>query len=102
MRVSLNYYINYSEQAVKDFLLKYRAIYNTEPSQFAFQGYDTAYYFINLCNRYGKDWIEYLDSSEKSMLQSTFRFSKLGTGGYVNTGVRRIVYGPNWSVTQIK
>ena len=102
MRVSLSYYTNYENQAVKDFLLKYRAIYNTEPSQFAFQGYDLAYYFINLCHRYGNDWLDRLENSEKTMLQNTFDFTKVGTGGYVNTGVRRITYGPKWTVNQIK
>lgn len=102
MRVSLNYFINYENQEVKDFLLKYRALYNTEPSQFAFQGYDLAYYFLNLLNRYGKEWINYLEGADKAMMQSSFDFSKLGTGGYVNSGVRRIVYGPNWTITQIK
>lgn len=102
MRVSLTYFINYEDQAVKDFLLKYRAIYNTEPSQFAFQGYDIASYFINLCYKYGKDWTQMLEKSNRAMLQSSFRFSKQGTGGYINTGIRRIAYGPNWTISQIK
>ena len=102
MRVSLNYFINYETQEAKDFLLKYRALYNTEPSQFAFQGYDIASFFLNLCNRYGADWLNHLEESDKAMLQSTFDFEKLGTGGHINTGVRRIVYGPKWSITQIK
>lgn len=102
MRVSLTYYINYEDQAVKDFLMKYRAIYNTEPTQFAFQGYDLAIYFINLCSKYGKDWMDMLESSSEAMLQSTFRFSKQETGGYINTGVRRIEYGPKWKINQIR
>ena len=102
MRVSLTYYINYEDQAVKDFLLKYRALYNTEPSQFAFQGYDIAHYFISLCHKYGKDWTDKLEESEKAMLQSTFKYLKQGTGGYINNGVRRITYGPNWTTTQVK
>ena len=102
MRVSLSYFTNYENQAVKDFLLKYRAVYNTEPTQFAFQGYDIAYYFINLCHKYGSDWMDRLENSGQSMLQNTFDFTKVGTGGYLNTGVRRIIYGPNWTVTQIK
>ena len=102
MRVSLTYYINYEDQTVKDFLMKYRAIYNTEPTQFAFQGYDLATYFINLCSKYGKDWIDMLESSSEAMLQSTFRFSKQETGGYINTGVRRIEYGPKWKINQIR
>ena len=102
MHVSLTYYIDYNDTDVKNFLLKYRALYNTEPTQFAFQGYDIAKYFISLCHKYGKDWPEMLEASEKEMLQSTFKCVKQGTGGFINNGVRRIVYGPNWTVTQIK
>lgn len=102
MHVSLTYFINYEDQAVKDFLLKYRALYNTEPTQFAFQGYDIARYFISLCHKYGKRWPEKLEDSETAMLQSTFKLIKNGTGGYVNNGVRRIVYGDGWSVTQTR
>lgn len=102
MHVSLTYYIDYDDTDVKNFLLKYRALYKTEPTQFAFQGYDIAKYFISLCHKYGKDWPEMLEASEKEMLQSTFRCVKQGTGGFVNNGVRRIVYGPNWTVTQTK
>lgn len=102
MHVSLTYYINYEDKAVKDFLLKYRALYNTEPTQFAFQGYDIGRYFISLCQKYGKTWPEKLEANEKAMLQSTFKCMKQGTGGYVNNGVRRIVYGQGWSVDQVK
>lgn len=102
MRVSLTYYINYDDPAVRNFLLKYRALYNTEPSQFAFQGYDIANYFVSMISKYGENWAQYLGEAEKSMLQSTFKCVKQGTGGYINTGVRRIVYGPKWTVTQVK
>ena len=88
---------------MKDFLLKYRALYNAEPSQFAFQGYDIASYFINLCSRYGDRWPEMVDKAPQAMLQSTFRCRKDGEeGGYVNNGIRRIVYGPEWSVYEVR
>lgn len=102
MRVSLAYYINYDDPAVRSFLLKYRALYNTEPSQFAFQGYDIAHYFISLCSKYGKDWVNMIEQSEKPMLQSSFNYTKQGTGGFVNNGIRRIQYGPKWTITQVK
>ena len=102
MHVSLTYYINYEDKGVRDFLLKYRALYNTEPTQFAFQGYDIATYFLTLCHKYGNEWPEMIEASQMEMLQSTFKCVKQGTGGFVNNGVRRIVYGPKWTVTQIK
>lgn len=102
LHVSLAYYIDYDDPRVKDFLLKYRALYQTEPSQFAFQGYDMAAYFIDMCSRYGNRWPARLHRNEKGMLQSTFRFKEVKDGGYVNSGVRRIVYGKDWSVDKIR
>ncbi len=102
MHVSLGYYIDYDDAKVKDFLLKYRALFNTEPTQFAYQGYDLAKYFISHCSKYGNRWLDKLDSGKTPMLQSTFDFVKTPYGGYVNNGVRRIVYGNNWSVEKVR
>ena len=101
--MNTDYYIDYEDQRVKDFLLKYRALFNTEPSQFAFQGYDSASYFINLCNRYGDRWTEMVDNAPQAMLQSTFRCKKIDeNGGYINNGIRRIIYDDGWSVYELK
>lgn len=102
LHVSLSYYIDYDDERVKNFLLRYRALFNTEPSQFAFQGYDIASYFLEMCSKYGNRWPEMLEKEEKNMLQSTFRCEKEGEGGYINYGVRRIVYESGWKVTKIR
>ena len=102
LHVSLGYYIDYSDKKVMDFIMKYRALYNAEPSQFAFQGYDIANYFIRLFSRYGERWPSKIDSEEMSMLQSTFKCSRKEDQGYINTGVRRIVYGNDWSVNKVR
>ena len=98
LHVSLGYYINYDDAKVKEFLLKYRALYNSEPTQFSFQGYDLAKYFIEICSRYGENWTQKLESSDSKMLQSIFRFRKTETGGYINTGVHRLVYGEGYQI----
>ena len=98
LHVSLGYYIDYDDAKVKEFLLKYRALYNSEPTQFSFQGYDLAKYFIGLCSKYGENWAQKLESSDSKMLQSIFRFRKTQTGGYINTGVHRLVYGEGYQI----
>lgn len=100
--VSLGYHIDYEDEAVKNFLLKYRALFNTEPSQYAFQGYDIADYFIRMCSRYGNRWDERLEDNPSSMLQSTFDCTQKDNGGFVNNGVRRIVYGKGWTIDKVK
>lgn len=102
LHVSLTYYIDYDDPRVKNFLLKYRALFNAEPTQFAFQGYDIASYFIELCSKYGKNWQDKMSHEEKSMLQSTFKCMKDGDGGYINHGVRRIVYGKDWTISKVR
>lgn len=102
LHVCLSYYIDYNDQRVKNMLMKYRALFNTEPTQFAYQGYDIASYFIELCSKYGKDWQKYLSHEEKSMLQSTFKCMQQGDGGYVNHGVRRIVYEKDWTISKVR
>ena len=101
---SLSYYIDYEKPEVMNFLMEYRALCGTEPTPFAFQGYDTLKYFGTLCSQYGDRWPEYLQSERQEMLQSGFKFKvrtkEDGTnGGYVNTAIRRIVYGKDYSVT---
>lgn len=102
LHISTGYYIDYNDTRVQEFLLKYRALFNAEPTQFSFQGYDLANYFIGMCTKYGNRWLDMLDESDSSMLQSTFRFRKEGEGGYINTGVRRIIYEDGWSVVKVK
>ena len=99
LHVSLSYYVDYDDKKVQDFLLKYRALYNTEPGAFAFQGYDLMHYFISVCARYGSNWAEKIAGAEKErMLQTDFLFRKTGDGGLRNTGIRRVVYDPDYSV----
>ena len=102
LKVSTGYYIDYEDPRVQEFLLKYRALFNAEPTQFAFQGYDLAKYFIGMTSKYGNRWMNKLEESDASMLQSTYRFRKDGNGGYVNTGVRRIVYNEGWIVSKVR
>ena len=103
LHVSSPYYIDYDTPEVQSFLLKYRALFNTEPTPYAFQGYDIATYFIGLCAGHDGDLDSILESSDREMLQTDLKFRKSGEGdGYVNTGVRRIVYGDNYTITLVK
>lgn len=99
LHASLTYYIDYDNADVKKFIKKYRTLFKTEPTQFAFQGYDVARYFLGLCAKYGEDWMQYAEDA--SMLQSTFDLRSSGCG-YINGGIRRIVYGNEYSIEILK
>ena len=102
LHVSMGYYIDYDSAMVKDFLLRYRALFNTEPTQFAYQGYDIARYFITMCSKYGGRWMDRIEGQSSPMLQSTFSFVRTEDGGYMNTGVRRIIYDNGWTVRKVR
>ena len=49
--------------------MKYRALFNAEPTQFAFQGYDIASYFISQCSRQGGKWMKKIDENQYKAIQ---------------------------------
>lgn len=100
LHTSISYYVDYDSPKVQRFLLQYRALFNTEPGPFAFQGYDTASFFCRLASKYGKHWIDKLEGAYEKGLQSDLRFNQSGEG-YVNTAVRRVLYGPDFKVSML-
>lgn len=101
LHVSLSYNVNYESEEVRQFIMKYRALFMTEPTQFAYQGYDLATYFIKIVNKYGDEWKSKLTEEEGKMLQATLRFVKKGAG-HTNVGIRRILYLPDGSITDVR
>lgn len=102
LHLSLSYNIDYGRDEVKSFVMKYRALFGTEPSAFAFQGYDLLKYFTDACSLYGEDWRSHMEGKRVQLLQSDIRFEKLpGKLGYTNTALRRVIYGPDCSVVSL-
>ncbi len=101
LHASVSYYVDYDSTEVQEFLMRYKAIYNTEPSRTAFQGYDVMKFFTTLATEYGKAWGSSDNLSGKG-LQSDFRLMKTSRGGYVNEAVRRIIYRPDYSINLIR
>jgi len=91
------YFADYDTPEVKAFVRSYRALYRTEPSQFAFQGYDLAHYFAKIVAKYGSRWTRALPRVNEHGLHTDFRFEKAADGSYRNTGIRRIVYDTDYS-----
>lgn len=102
MHVSASYHADYSAPEVHKFVLQYRALYGTEPSQFAFQGYDTATCMISLCAKYGNSWKGMASRERFRLLHTDFLFRELPGGALVNTAVRRIVYRSDFTTELVK
>lgn len=101
LHVSSSYFIDYDNTKVKRFLMEYRALYGAEPTPFAYQGYDTAYYFLQKCSKGGIRWERTLNQERFKGLQSDFLFNKVPEGGYYNKAVRRIIYEGDYSIKMV-
>ena len=103
LHCSLSYYIDYNSPEVQDFLMDYRALYNAEPSPFAYQGYDLTYYFISTISQFGNRWKERFTDGTASLLQSDYSFERINEyGGFINTGIRRIVYKSDYGIELVR
>ena len=96
------YFADYELDHVKSFVRSYRALYRTEPSQFAFQGYDLTRYFADLVARYGARWTQALRQVTGSGIHTDFRFEPVRGGSFRNTAIRRIVYNTDYSTELVR
>ena len=96
------YFADYDAPEVKAFVRAYRALYRTEPSQFAFQGYDLTRYFASLVAKYGNRWTRALRQVEGSGIHTDFHFEPVRTGSYRNTAIRRIVYNTDYTTELVR
>lgn len=94
------YHVNYDDEKVKEFTRSYRALFDSEPSSFAFQGYDLVNFFVEANLACGKRWSKRLPSFILATpgLQSDFRFSADYCAGLVNTATRHVVYNKDLTV----
>ena len=97
LHISSSYFVDYADTRVKSFVRTYRALFKTEPSQFAFQGYDTARYFVSLVSKYGPHWTKAISRETGKGLHTDFRFEAVPSGAFRNTAVRRIVYNTDYT-----
>ena len=93
LHISTSYYVDYSDPKVDAFVKAYRALFNAEPTQFAFQGYDTARCFIE---RSAKGTKEYHG------LHTDISLDFDDNDNAANEAVRRIVYRKDYSTTLVR
>ena len=102
LHICSSYHVDYAAPEVDRFTRAYRALFRTEPSQFAFQGYDTARYFIVRAARYGSNWADRLGHERSSGLHTDFLFDTDANGNHHNVAVRRIVFKKDYTTTLYK
>ena len=98
-------WIDYDNANVKDFVLKYREEYKDEPSQFGFQGYDVAYYFLNAMHSFSPDFNNCILTTgfdtTFNCLQNEFIFKQNNQGSFENKRVFVIKYDQDYDVVRI-
>lgn len=87
-------FLDYNSVAVNSFICKFRKIYGTEPSDYAYQGFDIAWYFLNALMRFGPDMSSCLPYYQIPLLNNDFVFVRNEDGD----GLENI----NWNMYQFK
>lgn len=87
-------FLDYNSVAVNSFICMFRKIYGTEPTDYAYQGFDIAWYFLNALMRFGPDMSSCLPYYQIPLLNNDFVFVRNEDGD----GLENI----NWNMYQFK
>jgi len=86
-------YVNYSDSTTKSFIRTYRYNYYTEPSYYAYQGFDIAYFYVGLLGKYGTALQDHLADNRYNGVHTTFEMRKVNdNGGYDNNAIYILEY----------
>ena len=87
-------YIDYQSIRTEHFICKFRNRYETEPSDYAYQGFDIGWYFLTALNTFGDYMMAYLPYYNIQLIETQFHFRRnSATSGFENT---------YWNVYQFK
>jgi hypothetical protein len=92
--------INYRASATINFIKAYRKAYNSEPSAFAYKGFDEGIYFGELLAQEGNE-LAHLDQHDFKALHNSFHFIKKPGFGWINNHVNVLKY-VNFELKQVE
>jgi len=100
-RITSSYWVDYKSQAVISFIKRYRSLYNFEPGEFSFKGFDTGFYFGKLLAKHGAGYMKHLSAEKYKGLQNSFSFIRDEQLGYINTSLSLLEY-KNYALTPVE
>jgi ABC-type branched-subunit amino acid transport system substrate-binding protein len=96
-----NTFINYSDERVQQWIEVYRSNYKSEPSSFAFVGYDIMLYYGTGLTNFGSEFPQRFAEIEGDFLASQFNFFRASKdSGFENAGIN-IVRTDNYQLVRI-
>jgi len=99
LRFLSNYFVNYNSPEVSAFMENFKAEFGTEPTQFAFQGYDIATYFLKSLEKKGTAAHTFGGEGNIGLLNTTYHFKKVSDlGGYTNDNFTVVEYANTFEV----
>ena len=69
-------FINYERPDVQHFVGVFANKYGTDPKEMAFQGFDHAYYFLQLYKLYGENFTACMENSNINTMSTVFEFKR--------------------------
>lgn len=91
-RITTSYYIDQSATDVRRFNQRYQNEFGVSPTEFAYKGYDAAYYFGRLLVKYGRDYRLHLEDTDYKGLHNVFKWEYNPDWGYVNNAISILQY----------
>ncbi len=102
LRFLSNYFVNYTLPAVSLFMDNFKTEFGTEPTQFAFQGYDIATFFLKSIQKKGNPAHNIQLESDTGLLNTSYHFKKISDfGGYANDNFTVVEYNSNFEVRDL-
>lgn len=78
-------FVNYKDRNTNHFIYEFRKRYLTEPLDYAFNGFDIGWYFLNALNSFGKSFENCLPYYKQSYIQTKMEFERTKEGeGFEN------------------
>jgi LysM repeat protein len=91
------HYIDYSDEDVRDFVYKFRKIFEKEPDKYSFYGYDITYYFLHAFQLFGEKFYCCFDRYYPDLLQMNFNFKRIDMeSGFINEKLILLNYQRNY------
>ena len=90
--ITTSYFIDYKNLAIINFIKKYRAKFNFEPSEYSFKGFDVGFYFGKLLVKHGENYLDFLTKEKYKGLHNSFEFTFDPKYGYYNRDLMILQY----------